>query len=206
MLNSLLKIAVTGGVGTGKSTVCRYFKKFNASVVSADKLVHRIISSKTSTGQKIIRLFSTDILENGKISRKKIAKIVFNDKKKLRKLERIVHPIVFEEIEKLYAKAKLKNYNFFVVEIPLLFETKKEKYFDYIITVTADEKTCKKRVKGLLKKDFEKRVKRQIPLNKKAAKSDFIINNDSNFASLKSQVTKIANLLQNRRKRLHESR
>ncbi len=199
MLNSLIKVAITGNIGTGKSTVCSYFKKFGAYVVNSDKLSHKIISS-AKVKEKIIRYFGSSVLEKGKISRKRIAKIVFNDKKKLKKLESIVHPLVFKEIEKLYSKAKQKNYKFFVVEIPLLFETKKEKLFDYVITVSAREENCRKRVKGLLKKDFEKRLQRQMPLNKKAAKSDFVINNDSNFASLKRQTSKIASILKNKEK------
>ena len=86
----LLKIAVTGEVASGKSTVCNYFKQLGAYVVDADEIAHKLLSSKqTPVGQKIIKFLGTDILEKGEISREKIADIVFDDLEKLEILDAI---------------------------------------------------------------------------------------------------------------------
>jgi dephospho-CoA kinase len=183
----LSKIAVTGNVASGKSSICRYFKQLGAFVVDADKIVHDLLSSKTSVGQTIIKFLGNDILDKGEISREKVADKVFSDIKKLKKLEAIIHPMVFEEIENLYNLAnKEEKYLFFVVEIPLLFETQQEKFYDYVIVVTKEKKKTKK---------FDVRENRLIDIDDKIKKADFVITNNSSFTMLKRQVTKIANIL-----------
>ena len=190
----LKKIAVTGSIAAGKSTVCKYFKQLGAYVVDADSIVHKLLASKTNIKQQLIKFLGKDILEKGEINRKKVADKVFDDSKKLKKLEAIIHPKVFEEIDKLFLEAKKKNkYNLFVVEIPLIFEIHQEKFYDFIIFVNASKKIRKER---FLKKDFEKREKRKkIPIEKKTKKADFVINNNSDYSALKRQVKKIANSL-----------
>jgi dephospho-CoA kinase len=183
----LKKIAVTGQVASGKSTVCKYFKQLDAFVVDADKLAHNLLSSKTPVGQKIIKFLGNDIIDAGEVSRKKIADKVFKDPQKLKKLEAIIHPLVFEEIENLYKIAsKEEKYLFFVVEIPLLFETNQEKFYDFVIVVTTEKKRTKKN---------DERENRLIDINDKIKKADFVIINNSSFTMLKRQVTKIANIL-----------
>ena len=185
---NLLKIAVTGEISSGKSTVCKYFKQLGAFVVDTDKIVHKLLSSKTSIGQKTTKFLGKDILENGEISRDKIADIVFDDTEKIKTLEAIIHPSVFEEIENLYAEAKEKQKHlFFVVEIPLLFETQKEKFYDYIIVVTSDS--------IIEKKTDKKRKQRFIDIDEKTEKADFVIRNNESFTMLKRKVTKIKNVL-----------
>lgn len=196
----LLKIAVTGKVASGKSTVCKYFKQLGAFVVDTDKIVHNLLTSKTPVGQKIIKFLGKDILENDEIDRKKVASKVFQDAKKLKKLESIVHPFVWVEIKNLYKiAAKEDSFLLFVVEIPLLFETHKEKFYDYTIVVTTNKKQTK---------EAKSREKHLIDIKEKIEKADFVINNDSNFTLLKRQVIKIANILTKllRRTSLHESR
>lgn len=183
---NLKKIAVTGEIASGKSTVCKYFKEHGAYVVDADKIVHKLLSLKTSVGQKIVKFLGKDIIEKKEISRKAIAEIVFNDLKKLKKLEQLIHPHVFIEIENLYNEAKANGkYLFFVVEIPLLYETGSEEFYDYVIVVTS----------GKRKKINDLRNQRLININKKIEKADFVIINDSSFTSLKRKVTKITNIL-----------
>jgi dephospho-CoA kinase len=185
----LLKIAVTGEVASGKSTVCKYFKQLGAFVVDSDKIVHDLLTPKTSVGQKIIKFLGKEILEKDEISREKVAAKVFQDFKKLKKLEAIIHPQVFEAIERLYQLAAKEGvFIYFVVEIPLLFEAGLEKFYDYIIVVTA-----KNRSKRSPKKDL--REKRLIDIHEKTEKADFVINNNSNFTMLKRQVIKISNIL-----------
>ncbi|KPK32278.1 MAG: hypothetical protein AMS24_04580 [Chlamydiae bacterium SM23_39] len=188
MLN-LVKVAVTGDIAAGKSTVCRYFKKFKTYVIDTDKVVHKLLSSNAFVMQRVIKLLGKKILRKGKIDRKKISEKVFNDRKKLRSLEKIICPYLWKELKERYEREKKRGKNkIFMVEMPLLFETKSEKFFDYIILISAEEKFLKERYK---KKDFEKRRKRFMNIEKKIKKSDFVIFNNSTLKDLKKEIQKI---------------
>jgi dephospho-CoA kinase len=179
----LIKIAVTGGIATGKTTACRYFEKLGAYVVDSDKVSSKLIT-KLEIRKKLVKLLGKDILEKGKINKEKIAFKVFKNKKKLKELENLLHPLVLKEIEKEVKKA-IKTHKIFIVEMPLLFELKQEKFYDFVIVVTAKKDICKKR---FLKKNFEVRIKKQMPIKEKIKKADFVIKNNSNFVNLKKQV------------------
>lgn len=180
-----LKIAVTGGINSGKSAVCRYFKQFGAYIVDTDAIVHELLSQDTYIKNQVIKLFGNLILTNEEIERKKLAKIVFEDYNKLLKLEKILHPIVLKKIEEKYKQfLKDKKNILFVVEIPLLFEVAQEKFYDYIIMVLRD--------KAIINKEREKRF---LPIEEKIKKSDFVIKNNSSFTMLKRQVQKIITIL-----------
>ena len=94
----LKKIAITGGLSAGKTTVCQLFKECGAYVMSADEIVHRLLSPHTRIGQQVIALLGSDILSGAEIDRKKVSEKVFPYPDKLRALERIIHPAVFDEI------------------------------------------------------------------------------------------------------------
>ena len=115
----LKKIAVTGAVASGKSTVCNIFKNLNAYVVDSDKLVHQLLDIHTHLGKQITELLGPEIVENGQLNRKKIAQIVFQDLEKLTALETLIHPPVLQAIKDQYEDVRQKNeYSSFVVEIP----------------------------------------------------------------------------------------
>lgn len=186
----LRKIAITGGIASGKSTVCRVFQEHGAYIVDSDALTHDLLS-KNDIIKKIITIFGSEVLENKKINKKKLANIAFDNPKKLKLLENLIHPYVFEEIDKQYEKAKKENkYKFFVVEIPLLFETHKEKEFDYIITIETEEKKAKDRM-ILSLEDYKKRKKRLLSINEKIKQSDFVIHNTKDIDYLEQEVEKI---------------
>jgi dephospho-CoA kinase len=195
----LRKVAVTGGLSCGKSSVCRFFKKFGAYVVSADEIVHQLLSPDTNPGQNVIRLIGSDILINNQISRSKIAEKVFNNPSLLNSLEKILHPAVQEEVAKLYEKAKEQgNYNLFVAEIPLLFESGKEHFYNAVITVVADKQTSRNRFQnatGYDETEFEKRSMRQLPNHEKAAKADYVITNNGSLEDLETETKKLMNIL-----------
>ena len=187
------KIAVTGRLAVGKSTVCRILKEYGAYVINADEIVDRLLSPYTTTGKKVVELLGSDIVVQNQIDKKKISKIVFSDSNKLNALEKILHPSVKQEIEKLYNTVKDDHsYKFFVAEIPLLFEAGMEKDFDTVITVTADVEIARRRFG---KDYFEERQKRQLPPDTKASKSHFVITNNSDLNALKSSIQKIMDTL-----------
>lgn len=176
----LKKIAVTGGVASGKTTVCRLFQKLGASVVFADKIVHELLLPTTELGKQVMREFGT-------LDRKALAKQVFQDPKKLQRLEALIHPAVLKQIEEEYKKAKGSC---FVVEIPLLYEIGAEAFYDVVVAVVAEEKIAKKRfvAQGFEENEFALRMQRQRPLQEKSAKADYTLRNESTLEELESQV------------------
>lgn len=185
------KVAVTGGLASGKSSVCRILESHGAYVVSADEIVHQLLSSNTAIGLQVVNKLGSDIITNNHLDRKKIAKIVFSDPEKLRALEEILHPKVFEEIEKQYQMMKNSSYTLFAAEVPLLYESDGEKYFDAVIAVLSDASLCKMRFQkeGNVKpEEFLLRMSHQLPPVEKAAKADFIIINNGSLVELKSHV------------------
>lgn len=189
----LKKVAITGGLSCGKSTVCRFFKEFGAYVVSADTIVHQLLSPETNLGQRVINLLGRDIIVDHLIDRSKIAKKVFNQPTLLKSLENILHPAVQDEIEKQYAEAAKQNVPLFVAEIPLLFESFGNKQFDYTIAVIADPKLCKQRFELTSvydQNEYEKRAARQMDLSEKARRADEVIVNNGTIDQLKASVKK----------------
>lgn len=188
----LSKIAVTGGLSSGKSTVCQLFKEANAYIVSADEIVHQLLSPDTIIGQQVVDLLGSDIVIDQALSRKVIAEKVFSNRDKLKALEKIIHPAVLEEIENQYQTIKTtQNYQFFVAEIPLIYESETAHYFDYVLCIIADPKiSCERFIQktGQSEKEYEKRMRFQMPLSEKAAKADFTIINNGNLTDLKNQV------------------
>lgn len=195
----LKKLAITGGLSSGKTTVGRLFKDLGAFVISADEIVHNLLIPDSVIGQKVIQLFGPSIVENNSFNRKKIAQQAFLNAKLLKALEALIHPVVYAEIEKEYQRVKqASKYPLFIAEIPLLYELLKQDEFDIVITVTADPSICQKRfIKQTDQtiKEFEQRMAQQINPEEKAKKSDYVIKNNGSLANLKDQVTKLYSLL-----------
>lgn len=197
----LKKLAITGGLSSGKTTVCHLFKILGAFVVNADEIVHNLLIPGSIIGQKIVQLFGSSIVENNSLNRKKIAQQAFLDVKLLKALESLIHPVVYAEIEKKYQHARQAGkYPLFIAEIPLLYELFKQNEFDIVITVTADLPICQERfIKQTHQtiREFEQRMAQQIDPKNKAKNSEYVIKNNGSLAYLKDQVTKLYSLLTN---------
>ncbi|NGX41977.1 MAG: Dephospho-CoA kinase [Chlamydiae bacterium] len=196
----LKKVAVTGGISSGKSLACNCFAGLGAYVVKADEIVHNLLIPDTKLGKKVIELLGSEIVVDNKIDRNRIAKKVFLNPKLLRLLEELLHPAVYEEIEKEYQKVtKTKNtYTLFVAEVPLLFESKGERYFDYTVAAIADREICWERYRkttGYEREDFNRRSARQLRQSEKAERSDFVIKNNGSADELQKEVKKIADAI-----------
>ena len=197
----LKKIAITGGVASGKTSACRYFEELGAFVASADAIVHELLTPATDLGQQIIRQFGSDILQNGEISRKILAEKVFSAPEKLKKLEELVHPAVLKKIEELYKEVcKKEGYSSFVVEIPLLFEIQGEKFYDAVVSIVADEAIAKKRFKqlGFQELDYEQRMSRQLKPHQKANLALYTIRNNGSLEDLRKEVIRLNQIIQNK--------
>ncbi|MES2344412.1 MAG: dephospho-CoA kinase [Chlamydiota bacterium] len=184
----LRKVAITGGLAAGKTSVCRILESCDAYVVSADDIVHQLLSPNTKIGQQVIELLGSDISSGKEFDRKKISERVFLNPEKLHALEKILHPAVFDEIEKRYNQIKDQTeYSIFVAEIPLLYESKRNTdFYDVIVAVVADENLCARRFGSI--QEYTQRMKRQFSQEHKKNQADFTIVNNGDLEQLKTNV------------------
>ncbi len=184
----MLVVGLTGGIGSGKSTVAELFARLGALVVDADQLARMAIERGTDGFAEVLLRFGDDIILNGDIDRKKLAEIVFSDENARKELEAIIHP----RVQALFAEAvaDLSHEDILIYEIPLLVETGAAEKFDFIITVEAEMELRKQRLlkKGLYISQIEKRIASQATETARAAVADAIIRNDGDEDSLLRQV------------------
>ncbi len=187
-------IGLTGGLGTGKTTVLRLFKNLGAHTINADTLVREVLK-KPVIMKKLASVLGEDILIKKplkvSINKKRMADIIFSDFRKRQYAEKVIHPEVIKIAKKKKTKILNKNREAVVVfEVPLLFEGGYEKLFDKIVVVYCSNATAINRLKrqGLSKDQAVKRMRAQIPISEKKACADFLINNSSNMRNTKTQV------------------
>lgn len=193
---TLRKLAITGGLSCGKSTVCRIFKELGAYTVSADDVVHQLLSSNADIIKKVVQSLGKDILVDQKIDRSLVANIVFKNDQLLKSLEEIVHPATYKEIDNAY-RIQLEKTNrpsLFVAEIPLLFESHGEATYDFTVAVVASPLVCINRFckkTGLSTSEYEKRTARQLSMREKAEQADYVIINNGTLEELNEMVKQI---------------
>jgi dephospho-CoA kinase len=195
---TLKKVAVTGGLASGKTLVCSLLKELGAYVVSADQIVHQLLSPDTCLGKKIINLLGSDIVRDTKFDKRIIANKVFSNQSLLRKYEALIHPSVIQEIENEYQHAREKKYKLFIAEVPLLFEGGLENLFDETVVVAASEQTrCNRFLQrdGASFNNFYERQSMQMPVEKKIQKANQVLFNDEGIESLKLKTMHLFNQL-----------
>ncbi len=199
MNNKKLKIAITGGIGTGKSVIAGLFKDQGYTVISADDVAKEILANDLSVREQIIREFGSESFKEGKPDFKYLAEKVFAIPENVKKINGIIHPPTIQKINVLMNDALEKN-NLVFVEAALIFEANMEDLFDYIILVTSDKEKQIERVKErnkLSESEIVKRMENQFPENIKRAKADFIIENNSSLEELEKRALFVLNLLKN---------
>lgn len=186
-------VGLTGGIGSGKSTVLKIFKRLGCRVISADEVAHEILKPKTRVYYKVIKTFGKKILNKDKtLNRKKLAEIIFSSPDKRRQLDNITHPVIINRLKKRITMHRRKK-GMVIVDVPLLFEASLTYLFDKIVLVYASQKNQIQRLKKrtrLSVKEIKQRIKAQSPLFQKKKYSDYVIDNKS-FAGLYSQIKKI---------------
>lgn len=191
----MLKVAVTGGIGSGKSIVCRIFSNLGIPVFNADSEANRLMKKDPDVKNNIISAFGNEVyLPNGDIHRKKLADLIFNDNIALLKINGIVHPAVRNSF---YKWSEKQTTRYVIQEAAIVFESGAFELFDNIITVYAPEELRIKRVMerdNVSREKVIERMNNQLSDDYKISKSDFVIvNND--IEMLIPQVLKIHNNL-----------
>lgn len=200
-------IGLTGGIGTGKSTVSQILQEKKFPVIDLDTISHEVIKIPKVI-EKILENFGKEVLENSgnfenennaiRISREKLGKIIFENKEKRLLLNSIMHPEILHTMREQISKYK-KNNKIIFVEIQLLFEVQWEKEFDYILLISAKKST---QIRRILERDKRSEndalniINSQLPLDEKKKRSDFVIENDGNIEELKEKIDKFLEYLE----------
>ena len=184
------KVAVTGGIASGKSTVCHLFEELGAYCISADEIVHQLLVPTTQLGKDIIALLGEDIVVDHALSRRLIAQKVFRSPELLSATEKRIHPEVQKFIETQYKTISCTHFPLFVAEVPLLFEAHLENFYDTVIVVTCDEIRCQKRFKRG-EDEYKRRTQRLMPIEEKIKKATFVIENNGTLENLRQTIQPI---------------
>lgn len=187
----MLTVALTGGIGSGKSLVGEYLEALGAIVVDSDQLSREVIERGSEGFDSLVAHFGDSILKDGAVDRAQLARIIFDDPNERKALEAIIHPRVRARFEGIVANAS--EGSVIVNQIPLLVETDGAKRFDLVVTVEADEQLRIRRAveRGLKEYEVRKRIDSQANDDARRAISDFVIINNGTKEELLSQVERL---------------
>ena len=194
-MKRLLRVGLTGGIATGKSTTLAVWQSQGAAALEADEYAHRALAPDTPTWEEVARAFGAEILNTDRtVSRARLGEVVFANAEKRQALNRIIHPAVErmwkEDVERLQREGRVEVV---VAAIPLLYEVTAESEFDCVVVVGCSETTQLERLsrKGLSEKQARARIGAQWPLTAKMERADFVIWNDGVPAVLHRQAESI---------------
>jgi dephospho-CoA kinase len=197
----ILKVAVTGGAGSGKTSVCKRLKELGVKVISADELAREAVAPGSTAFKKIVHYFGkTVLLSDGTLNRKKLRRMITDDDDARLAMERFIH----HEIEKLILKnvvcAEKEGCRMVVIEVPLLFELGMKEKFDWVVVVSTDKEL---RVKRLMARDQTSRdeamglIDVQMPEKEKIDRADYVVRNEGSMEKLVESVDILFNNLNN---------
>jgi len=184
-------LGITGNIGCGKTTVAKMFEKLGAQVIEADKVGHLLLKRK-KVKERLVRAFGRSILdERGEVVRKNLRGIVFKDRKKLTQLNRILHPLMAEEMKKMISSSPR---SLIVVDAAVLFEAGWQSLVDKVLVVTSSFETQIRRIKettNLSLEELEGIMQAQLPQEEKVKRADYVIENEGSLDELESKVKKL---------------
>jgi dephospho-CoA kinase len=191
----VLKVGLTGGIGCGKSTVTALFKQFNVPVIDADEVAHQVVA----IGQPVLKLiqqtFGSDSLNNdGSLNRNTIRELVFTNPEQKKKLEAIIHPLVYQTIQ---AEIALLTVPYCIISVPLLFETNRIGFVDRVLVIDCPPEIQIERVQkrdNLLPERIQSIIDSQVSRAFRLAHAQDIIDNTQSNTELAQQVEKLHNL------------
>ena len=186
-----LLVGITGGIGSGKSTVCGILRDRGRTVFSADEIGAHVSLHHSRVRSEIMRAFGT-------LDREELASVVFSNPRKLATLNRIIHPVVIREISRsIRSLPQRRRYPYVVVESALLFEAKLSGHFDFVVLVDAPLELRLKRRSGktLTKAEIRRRARNQLPAPLKRRQADFVLSNRGSQRDLRSAVFLVDGIL-----------
>jgi len=195
----MLKVGLTGGIGSGKTSVSDLFGNLDVPVIDTDIIAHKLVNDGPEVLQEIVAAFGQDMLGlNGQLNRKKLGQIIFNVKENKQRLENILHPkiqkIVIDKLQDLATIEKPPAYA--IIVVPLLIEANYKDYIDRTLIVIADEK---KRIERVQQRDdrsineIRSIISNQVNDEKRLREADDIIENNNNIKNLESRVKELHN-------------
>jgi dephospho-CoA kinase len=194
-IKKVFKVAVTGGAGSGKSSVCNRLKELGITIISSDTLAREAVAPGATAHKKILNYFGEKVvLSDGKLNRQMLRHIIVNDDDARRFLERFIHPEISKLMQQKMAIAEQNGDRVIAVEVPLLFELGMEKQFDLVVVVSADPKL---RVKRLIdrdkvsREDAEELLNVQMPDREKVKRGGFVLSNNGSTEQLISSVDRL---------------
>ena len=189
----MLRVGLTGGIGSGKSTASNFFELFGSFVINADEEAKKILSSNETVQHELISEFGTDIIDvSGEINKAKLARVAFQDEDHQQRLNSVIHPYIYNSIDD-HINDVLKDgkFDIFIVDGALIFESGYDVHMDYIVVVTALLKNRMERAlarQTLSREEILKRIELQWPEEEKVNLADFVIHNDGSEEDLKNNV------------------
>lgn len=192
-------VGLTGGIATGKTTVSNILRQAGIPVIDADQVARQVQTPDSVGLTRIVKVFGPKVLlPTGELNRPALAKIVFNDKEALKKLNEILQPLIYDAIFAQVDTLKKQEIPLVVLDVPLLFEQHYDEDCDYIVVVYTDPQTQLKRLMArdhCSKEEAQTRIAAQMPLSEKEARTDFKINNNGDQNALQKQVASLINQL-----------
>jgi dephospho-CoA kinase len=193
-------VGLTGGLGTGKSTVAQMLVKHGIPVIDADRIARQVVEPQGPAYAGILRAFGPGVINpDGSLDRQCLARIVFNDEEKRLLLERLIHPCVQSEVASQRQWLKEQRYSWAVYDVPLLFEKGLQSQFDSVIVVSVTHEQIQyerlKERNGWNDEEIHKRLSSQVLLAVKVAGADHVIQNDADIPTLQKKVDTLVQML-----------
>jgi len=194
-------IVLTGGIATGKSTVAKIFKEYGFDIIDADKIAHEMLDLHH---EDIAELFGASYVDNEKVIRKKLGALIFTDENEKKRLEALLHPLIFKEIERqsLFLDEKGEPY---LVDIPLFFETKRYPIEESIVVYVPRALQLARLMKRdtSTQEEAKARIDAQLPIEKKKQEATYLIDNQADLKALQLECAKVKEkIIQNYREKL----
>ncbi|AGG06781.1 MULTISPECIES: dephospho-CoA kinase [Dehalococcoides] len=188
-------VGITGGIGSGKTTVCRYLKELGVNIIDADEIGHRVLQNK-GIRTKITDVFGNEVMNpDGNINRKILGELVFGYPERLERLNKITHPLIEQAISSLLEEYRQKGIKSVAIEAPLLVEAGWLKLVNEVWLITAPKESIFKRLHsrmGLSREQAIARIQSQATDNERLKYASVVVNNNCRFEDLKACVQLLA--------------
>lgn len=182
-------VVLTGSIATGKSTVAKFFSFFGFTVIDADQIAHDVLDREY---KKIAEVFGEEYIKKNRVKRKKLGKLVFKDSAKRKALEELLHPLIYDEIERLSSEED-KLGKPYLIDIPLFFETRRYPIEKILVVYKSEYKQLERLMQrdGFSKEDAQRRIDAQINIDEKRHQATYVISNMGDLHHLKNECERV---------------